>query len=71
MNGLIALRKKLQMSQAEVGAAIGVTQSAISQYERGDCLMTPDVAIRLVQFARRKGIRATMDALYMTDVEAA
>jgi hypothetical protein len=33
--------------------------------------MTPDVAIRLVQFARRKGIRATMDALYMTDVEAA
>ncbi|WP_454826066.1 helix-turn-helix domain-containing protein [Paraburkholderia xenovorans] len=66
MNGLIALRKRLKMSQTDLGDAIGVTQSAISQYERGDCLMTPDVAIRLVQFARARGIAATMDALYMT-----
>ncbi|MDR5881092.1 helix-turn-helix transcriptional regulator [Caballeronia sp. LZ032] len=71
MNGLITLRKRLALSQAEIGAAIGITQSTISQSERGDITLSVEVAKRLVQFARSKGIKATLDEIYMTDAEAA
>ena len=71
MNGLIALRKSLSMSQAEVGLAIGVTQSTISQCERGEILMSPDKAKRLVRLARSRGIQASLDALYLDDADLA
>lgn len=71
MNGLITLRKRLAMSQAEIGAAIGVTQSTISQSERGDITLSVEVAKRLVQFARSKGVKASLDDLYMSGAEAA
>ncbi|MFP3798662.1 helix-turn-helix transcriptional regulator [Paraburkholderia sp. SIMBA_027] len=71
MNGLIALRKSLSMSQAEVGAAIGVTQSTISQCERGEILLSPDKAKRLVLLARARGVLASLDALYFGSPAAA
>lgn len=71
MNGLISLRKSLSMSQAEIGLAIGVTQSTISQCERGEILLSPDRAKRLVLLARGKGVPATLDALYFDEPEAA
>ncbi|WP_409015162.1 helix-turn-helix transcriptional regulator [Caballeronia sp. LZ001] len=71
MNGLITLRKRLAMSQAEIGAAIGVTQSTISQSERGEITLSVEVAKRLRDFARSKGVRTTLDDLYTSDTEAA
>jgi DNA-binding XRE family transcriptional regulator len=71
MNGLITLRKRLALSQAELGAAIDVTQSTISQAERGDITLSVDVAKRAVLFARRKGIKTSLDELYMSETEAA
>jgi putative transcriptional regulator len=64
MNSLIDLRKRLSLSQAELGSAIEVNQSAISQYERGEIAMNPDVALRLIDFARSRGIEIAMETLY-------
>ncbi|WP_084545588.1 helix-turn-helix domain-containing protein [Cupriavidus malaysiensis] len=65
MNGLTELRKKLGLSQAKLGAAIGIGQSAISQCERGLCLMSIGQALRLVDFAKSRGVEATLDQIYL------
>lgn len=52
------------MTQAELAAAVGVTQSAVSQYERGDSQITPNVARRLIELAREHGVKATFDDIY-------
>lgn len=64
MNGLIELRKRLRMSQAELGAGIGLGQSAISQCERGGCLLSPESAKRLIEFAKAHGITTSLDEIY-------
>ncbi|SUD94251.1 Helix-turn-helix [Ralstonia mannitolilytica] len=67
MNGLIELRKRLRMSQAELGAGIGLGQSAISQCERGGCLLSPESAKRLIEFAKARGVTTSLDEIYSDD----
>ncbi len=43
------LRKKALLTQAEVGAALGVTHAAISQWESGNRVPRGDQAVRLLQ----------------------
>jgi transcriptional regulator with XRE-family HTH domain len=65
MNPLTDLRKRLKLSQAELGLAIGVGQSVVSMYERGDCQMGVDKALKLVAFARARGVKVKMESLYV------
>lgn len=66
MNGLIQLRKRLGLSQSELGAALGVGQSAILQCERNVCFMSPELAMKLVSMARARGFSTSLDELYET-----
>ena len=52
--GLYELRGALQQSQADLAAAIGITQSAVSQFERGDDIMVSTLRNYL------KGLGATL-----------
>ncbi len=48
---LQVLRK--EMSQAEIAEAIGVNQSRISRWEKGDVSSGADAAVRLIELANR------------------
>ena len=48
---LQVLRK--EMSQAEIAEAIGVNQSRISRWEKGDVSRGADAAVRLIELANR------------------
>lgn len=64
MNPIFQLRKRLKVSQAELGIALEVTQSAISQYEKGTSVPSPEVVRRLIDFAKGKGIDVSFEAIY-------
>ena len=44
------LREDKDLSQREIGEAIGVPQRTYSYYENGERMIPPDVLIRLAQF---------------------
>jgi DNA-binding XRE family transcriptional regulator len=59
------IRSRLKLTQAELAAAIGVTQGAICHYETGRQTATPETAAELVRFARRRGLKdVTFDTIY-------
>ncbi|CAB3784532.1 helix-turn-helix domain-containing protein [Pararobbsia alpina] len=64
MNPILRIRKRLKVSQTELGAALKVTQSAISQYEKGEIVPNPEVVRKLVEFARSKGLDVSFDSIY-------
>lgn len=63
MSALKAIRDRLRVTQSELGAAIGVSQGNVSFYERGQTV-PPDVAGRLIEFAKARGMALTYDHLY-------
>ncbi len=62
------LRKKLCLTQEQMGELIGVKQNAVSQYESGDRKPDPDVAITILDLAEKHGFPLTMRQLY-SDVD--
>lgn len=64
MNPILQLRKRLNVSQAELGAELGVTQSAVSQFEKGSAVPSPDTVKRLIDFAKRRGVDVSFDSIY-------
>jgi putative transcriptional regulator len=58
-----AIRKRLGVTQAELGVAVGVSQGNVSFYERGQTV-PPEVAGRLIAFAATKGVVLTYDDIY-------
>jgi putative transcriptional regulator len=71
MNAFRSVRARLAVSQAEIGAALGVTQSNVSFYEKGQTV-PPDVAAKLIEYARGKGLELSYDQIYgATPLEAA
>lgn len=64
MNPIHELRKRLQLSQAELGDVLGLHQSAISQYEKGLTIPKPEVVGKLIEFALTRGVVASYDAIY-------
>ncbi|MNY22670.1 helix-turn-helix protein [compost metagenome] len=64
MNPIKSIRLKLGLTQAELAAALDVSQSLVSQYERGNPEMPPATARRLIQFAQTKGKRFTFNDIY-------
>lgn len=64
MNAITSIRKSLGLSQAALGAALNLSQSAISQFEKGICEPTPEVARRLISLAQQNGIDVNFDSIY-------
>jgi transcriptional regulator with XRE-family HTH domain len=64
MNSLSDIRKRLSLSQADLGHALGVTQSLISQYETGACDPSVRVAMKLVEFARGRDVVLSLETIY-------
>jgi transcriptional regulator with XRE-family HTH domain len=64
MNPIYQLRKRLKVSQQDLGAAIGVTQSAVSQFEKGISVPSPETVRRLIEFAKTKGIAVSFESIY-------
>ena len=64
MNNIIDIRKLIGISQAELGAAIGVSQGNVSHYEQGRQEVPPDVARRLISAAKERGLVLTFNDVY-------
>lgn len=63
MNTISTIRAKLGITQTALADGIAVTQGNVSNYERGQT-MPPDVAKRLIRFAKGRGMVVTFDDIY-------
>ena len=63
MRRIQIIRSRLGLSQTELAEAVGRTQPQISAYERGATIQ-PDVATRLIEAARARGLAITYDHVY-------
>ena len=63
-NNLKEIRKKLKLSQAQLGQLIGRTQSNIGHYENKGQRIPMDVARRIVSAAKFRGITITLEDIY-------
>lgn len=71
MNAIQDLRKAAGLSQAALARELSVTQSTISQYERGE--IRPDVsrALRLLEIAKGLKLRIALEDIYRPAPELA
>lgn len=67
MNAILAIRRRLKVTQTELARGLGCTQGNVHHYERGQT-MPPPVARRLIAYAESKGQRLTFDEVYAEDV---
>jgi transcriptional regulator with XRE-family HTH domain len=58
------IRRMLGLSQRDLAQKLAITQGCVSQYERGDIVVSPAVAISLVDLAAAAGIQVTLDQVY-------
>lgn len=63
MNSIQHIRARLGVTQAAMAAGIGVTQGNVSNYERGQ-RMPPDVAGRLIEYAKSLNHAISYDDIY-------
>lgn len=63
MNPIYDIRARLGVTQAAMAQGIGVTQGNVSNYERGQT-MPPDVAGRLIAYAKTLGHTITHNDVY-------
>jgi putative transcriptional regulator len=70
MNAFRSIRERLKVSQAEIGAALDVSQSNVSFYEKGQTV-PPAVAAKLIEFARSRGLNITYDHVYGSEALSA
>lgn len=71
MDHLRAIRERLGATQSALAAGIGVTQANISHYECGRQQIPPDVARRLIAFAKGEGVELSFDDIYSPSPELA
>lgn len=69
MNTIARLRRDLGMSQQQLGKALSVTRTAVTNYESGRRPQI-DVALRLVALANAHGHAVTLEEIY-SEVERA
>ena len=65
MNNLKAIRKKLNLTQAEMAKLIGCTQGNIGHYENKNQTIKPEVAQRIVSVAKERGLEITYEDIYV------
>jgi putative transcriptional regulator len=68
MNAIHQLRKQLKLSQNDLASEIGVTQSAVSQFEAGVNIPSPETARKLIEFAKKRGIKLSFELVYAKDL---
>jgi transcriptional regulator with XRE-family HTH domain len=61
---LIKIRNLLNMTQAELGDAINLTQSAISNYDNGHRKLPIEVAQQIIKLAKLRGIRLLLEDFF-------
>lgn len=71
MSPIQDIRKASGLSQAALAKALAVTQSTISQYERGEIRPDIDKAIMLVSIGKKHGKRYRLEDLYRTESQEA
>jgi transcriptional regulator with XRE-family HTH domain len=67
ITALTSIRKKLGLSQTELGRSIGKRASAISNYETKRRHLPLDDAYKIIDIARQKGISISLEDLYPRD----
>lgn len=70
MNSIRHIRERLQLTQAALAAALGVTQGNVSHYERGQGVPQA-VARKLIEVASDRGVQVTFDDIYAPAQEGA
>lgn len=64
MNNVLTIRRRLGLSQADFGAAIGVSQGNVSHYEQMRQEVPPHVARQIIEAAAKRGLSLTFDDIY-------
>lgn len=64
MNNINMIRQQLGMSQADFGAAIGVTAGNVSHYERQAQEVPPAIARKVIAVAAERGFILSFDDIY-------
>lgn len=64
MNKVLAIRKRLGLSQHGLASCIGKTQGVISNVEVGRQDLMPEDARRIILYAMSVGIELTFDDIY-------
>ncbi|WP_376783786.1 helix-turn-helix transcriptional regulator [Achromobacter ruhlandii] len=64
MNPFRVVRKAAGLSQAQLAVMLDVSQSAVSQYERGAIQPCIKLAKRLVALAADSGLSVSLDQVY-------
>lgn len=67
MNNVREIRTRLDMSQADLASAIGVTQGNVSHIEQGRQTLMPAHAMRLIEIAAERGVTISFDDIYRPD----
>jgi putative transcriptional regulator len=67
MNTFHTIRKRLDMTQSEIAAELGVSQSNVSFYENGQTV-PPAVAGKLIALAKSRGHDISFDDVYAAAV---
>jgi putative transcriptional regulator len=63
MNQISTIRAQLGVTQSAMADGLGVTQGNVSNYEHGQ-KMPPDVAARLIVYAKARNLLLTYDDVY-------
>lgn len=64
MTPIQIIRSRLDLSQQQLGAAIGVTQASVSLLERNERSTRPAIAGKIVSLARSRGLMIGFEHLY-------
>lgn len=64
MSRIREIRERLQLTQAGLGEVLGCSQGNVGFYERGEQMLPPDRAMRLLEYAKPKGLVLTLDQVY-------
>lgn len=70
MNAIRSIRLRLDITQAALAQALGVTQGNVHHYERGQT-MPPDKAKKLIEFGASLGHVISFDEIYAADATLA
>lgn len=64
INSIKTIRKKLQLSQDELAAKVGRSQSCISHYEQGKREIDVQTAKAIVRLAKKHGHPCSLDLIF-------
>ena len=68
MTTILKLRESMGLNQDELAKALGITQSAVSQIERGEVKPRVELALRLVSLAKKYAQDITLEDIYSVQV---